>query len=226
MDIDHAQGAASARDDLIRALNEDLGDYFSFTITGTEDVREGVISLAVRYRVDCVVAGTLFEPLQIDVTVVSPTEWAVEPARRSGLLAEVGLGPIDVLLVPLERQIAEKLHAYTRKYNGGSTRVKDLVDFVLISSLEENIDARRLSEAVKHTFERRDTHPVPDRLPPPPGDWERSYRQEATEVGITENLQEAYQLVAAWLDPVLQGTALGAWNHKRRQWSENRADSA
>src|SRR5207302_1891426 len=124
----------------------------------------------------------------------------------SGLLADVGLGPIDVLIVPLERQVAEKLHAYTRDYNGRSTRVKDLVDFMLICQLE-NIDAQRLREAIEQTFAHRGTHDLPSRLPPPPGGWERSYREEAEAVGITEDIREAHRLVAKWLDPVVQGTA-------------------
>ncbi|MGQ0572317.1 MAG: hypothetical protein ACT4P5_22655 [Armatimonadota bacterium] len=41
MDLDHAQGATAAREDLLRALAEDLGDYFTFAVTGTEEVREG-----------------------------------------------------------------------------------------------------------------------------------------------------------------------------------------
>lgn len=35
------------------------------------------------------------------------------PRRVRDLLAELGLGPIEVMLVPLERPVSEKLHAYT-----------------------------------------------------------------------------------------------------------------
>src|SRR5207302_2756458 len=52
MDLDHARGAEPARDDLVRGLAADLNDHFSFTITGTEDVREGNVNLAVRYSID------------------------------------------------------------------------------------------------------------------------------------------------------------------------------
>lgn len=219
MDVDHVQGAAAARDDVLRAAAEDLSDYFAFAITGTEDVRDGNVSLAVRYRIECAVAGTLFETVQVDVTVTPPEVWEVEPARRPGLLADVGLGPIDVLLVPLERQIAEKLHAYTRTYNGPSTRVKDLVDFVIIR-LFERADAQHLSAAIAQTFARRSTHPVPPRLPPPLADWERAYREEAEAVRITPALREAHELAAGWLDPILQGTARGRWDPERSAWAD------
>jgi len=111
MDVDHAKGAVAAREDLQDAAAEDLGDHFSFAITSVEELREGDVPLAQRYRIECTVADTLFETLQVDVTLTPPDVWDAEPARRPGLLADVGLGPIDVLLVPLERQIAEKVHA-------------------------------------------------------------------------------------------------------------------
>ncbi len=183
MDIDHQEGAAAARQDLLRAITEDLGDHFTFAIAGSRELRDGEVSLAERYRMECALAGTLFETLQVDVTVTAPDEWEIEPGRRCGLLAEVGLGPIDVPLVPLERQVAEKLHAYTRPYDGGSTRTKDLVDFVVIR-LFERVDAARLEHAITQTFTRRGTHPVPARLSAPPGAWQVAYREEAEAVGL------------------------------------------
>jgi Nucleotidyl transferase AbiEii toxin, Type IV TA system len=218
LDVDHAQGAAAAREELQRAARADLGDYFAFAIIGSEDLREGEVSLAVRYRMECAVGGTMFELLQVDVSVTSPQPWDAEPARRPGLLAEIGLGPVDVLVVPLERQIAEKLHAYTRQYNGGTPRVKDLVDFVLILTLER-VDSGRLREATRRTFARRGTHPMPLRLPPPAGALTVAYRREAEAVGITTSLEEGYRLAAEWLDPVLAGDAKGAWDPKKGQWT-------
>ncbi len=219
MDIDHRYGAEAAREDLARAVAEDLGDHFAFVIAGRRDLQEAGISLAERYRLECTVGGTLFETLQVDVTVTRPAQWEVEAARRPGLLTDLGLGPIDVLLVPLERQVAEKLHAYTRPYDsGGSTRVKDLADFVIIR-LFERLDADRLRNAINETFRRRGTHPAPNRLPPPPAEWAVAYRNEAEAVGITLDLGEAHTLAAAWLDPVLDLTARGTWDPKRALWS-------
>ncbi len=72
--------------------------------------------------------------------------WDAQPAQRPGLLTDLGLGPIDLLLVPLERQVAEKLHALTRTYSGGeTTRVRDLVDLLLVRQ-HEHVDAAKLRE--------------------------------------------------------------------------------
>lgn len=217
MDIDHILGAAAAREDLLRAADEDLEDYFAFAILGTEEVWEGGRRLALRYRFEASVAGVAFEPLQVDVTNLAPEVWGLERAQRPGLLSEVGLGPIDVMLIPLERQVTEKLHAYTRRYNGESTRVRDLVDLIIIR-LFETVDARRLRDEITRTFARRGTHSVPEEVPAPPADWARAYAEEARAIGIPHTLADAHQIAASWLNPVLQGTATGTWDPERQRW--------
>jgi hypothetical protein len=204
LDADHAGGADAARADLQRATIEDLGDHFGFAVTGSEELREAGVSLAVRYRVESSLAGRTFEPLQVDVTVAAPDPWDAEPACRPGLLAVLGLGPVDILLVPLERQVAEKLHAYTRPYKSGrTTRARDLVDLLLVRQLE-HVDAAALRQAIERVFRRRETHPVPERLPAPPGELAVSYRSEAERVGLVPALEEAGRLLAEWLNPVLE----------------------
>jgi hypothetical protein len=106
----------------------------------------------------------------------------------------------------LERQVAEKLHAYTRTYeSGGSTRARDLVDLLLIRE-HERLDPVALRDAVQRTFDRRATHAIPERLPRPPRELAVSYRREATQVRVASDLEEAHRLVAEWLDPVLART--------------------
>lgn len=219
LDVDHAKGAAAAREDLQRAVAEDLGDHFAFAIAGSEELKEGDLSLAVRYRFECSVGGRPFEPLQVDVSIAVPEPWDAEPAQRPGLLADVGLGPVEVLVVPLERQLAEKLHAHTRQYNGATTRAKDLVDFILIRQ-HERVDAKRLKDAIQRTFARRDTHPVPKHLPDPPLELAVAYRREAEVVGVVTSLEEAHKLAMQWLNPVLACTARGSWDPGKAQWVE------
>lgn len=217
MDIDHRRGAAAAREDLLRAIAVDLHDHFAFAITGTEEVHEGARRLALRYRLEGSVAGVPFELVQVDVTVLAPEVWETEVALRPGLLADVGLGPIEVMLAPLERQVAEKLHAYSRRYNGESTRVRDLVDLVIVR-LFAPVDARRLRQEILRTFAQRATHAVPDVFPTPPANWARAYSDEARAVGIPTALPDAHRIVAGWLDPVLQGSAKGKWLPDQQRW--------
>jgi hypothetical protein len=132
-----------------------------------------------------------------------PDSWDAQRARRPGLLTAVGLDSIEVLLVPLERQVAEKLHAFTRMYkDGGTTRGRDLVDLMLVLE-NERVDAVLLEDVIRRVFDRRATHPVPDRLPPPPREPTLSYRREAERVGVPTSLDDVHRRLGAWLDPVL-----------------------
>ena len=220
LDVDHANGAVAAREDLQHAASEDLGDHFAFAIAGSEELDEGDVRLAVRYRIECSVGGRPFEPLDVDVSVAPPDPWDAEPAERPGLLADVGLGPVQVLVIPLERQLAEKLHAYTRTYDGVTTRAKDLVDFILVRQ-HGQVDAKRLRDAIERTFVRRATHPVPQHFPEPPLELAVAYRREAEAAGIVASLGEAHKLAREWLNPVLVGTAHGTWDPDRAQWIED-----
>jgi hypothetical protein len=73
-------------------------------------------------------------------------------------------------VLPLPQHIAEKVHAYTRKYGASgceSTRPKDLVDILLIAGSEQ-LAAVSMREALEATFEQRDQQSLPSRLPAPP----------------------------------------------------------
>jgi Nucleotidyl transferase AbiEii toxin, Type IV TA system len=107
----------------------------------------------------------------------------------------------------LERQVAEKLHAYTRTYkSGGTTRARDLVDLLLVLQ-HERVDTVSLKDAIHRVFDQRATHTVPERLPPPPRELAVSYRREAERVGLATNLDDVHHLLGAWLDPVLADIA-------------------
>jgi predicted nucleotidyltransferase component of viral defense system len=210
LDADHAYGVEAARADLQEAAVEDLGDHFGFAIAGSEELREAGIGLGVRYRVESSLTGRPFEPLQVDVSISVPDPWDAQPAQRPGLLTAVGLDPIDVLLVPLERQVAEKLHAFTRPYKGGgTTRGRDLVDLMLVRQIER-VDSTLLEDAIRRVFDRRATHAVPDRLPPPPRELAVSYRRDAKRIGLPTDLEDVHRLLGVWLDPVLAGVQSGS----------------
>ncbi len=204
LDMEHATSIESARADLQRAAAEDVGDHFAFALTGQSPMTEGGVALAVRFTLESSIAGRYFEPLQVDVTVATPDPWDAEPATRLGLLSDLGLPPIDVMVIPLERHIAEKLHAYTRTYRGGgTTRGRDLADLLLIHA-HATIDTEHLAREIQKTFARRATHPVPAALPAPPRELAVSYRREASPVGLPTALDEAHRQLAAWIDPILR----------------------
>jgi hypothetical protein len=203
LDADHLHGAGAARADLQRAAIEDVGDHFDFALVGSRELRDEGVRLAVRYQLESHLAGQPFEPVQVDVTIAPPDPWDAELQLRPGLLAGLGLDPLRLMLIPLERQVAEKLHAYTRTYrSGGTTRAKDLVDLLLIRQYI-TVDPGLLRAAIQRVFLRRATHPVPERLSAPPTALAVAFRREARATSTVAKLEDAHHQLAEWLNPVL-----------------------
>lgn len=120
---------------LVEAAALDLADDFEFAITrvGAADIGAGG---GIRFRADAYLGGRLFEPLLIDVGgagTVAPADELTAP----DLLDFAEIEPARIRAIPLEQHIAEKLHAYTRRYGDDqpSSRAKDLIDIILMSEL-------------------------------------------------------------------------------------------
>jgi hypothetical protein len=140
--------------------------------------------------------------------------------RGPDLLSFAGILPAEVPTVPLQQHVAEKVHAYTRIYAGGrvSSRVKDLVDLVLIPA-RFAFEAGRLRRALDATFAARAIQPLPSALPPP-DEWRPGYRRMAAESGLDPELSAGYEQARVFLDPVLGETIPdnAGWDPARRTW--------
>ena len=104
-----------------------------------------------------------------------------------------------VRALDLERQAAEKFHAYARIYahDRPSSRVKDLVDLVLMNEQAELVTSE-LADAVRRVFDERDGTEPPHTLPEPPREWERTYPPLADETGVTiANPLDAWRIISA-----------------------------
>jgi hypothetical protein len=121
---------------------------------------------------------------------------------------------------PFERfHVAEKVHAYTRpRLRGESTRVKDLVDILLIAELSR-LPGERLRRALQATFDARGVHPLPDRLPDPPANWVPSFRRMAKDLRLGyPELAEASRAAQRFLNPILQSQILTIWDPVAWEW--------
>jgi hypothetical protein len=124
-------------------------------------------------------------------------------------------------VIALEQHIAEKIHAYTATYGPQgqhSTRIKDLIDILLIADLASP-HADRLHASLSTTFSTRKRQPLPIALPPPPASWARPYTSAAAEVGLPADLATAHTEAAAFLDPILAGTTAGHWDPAQSRWT-------
>ncbi len=223
LDIDLAGpgGNDATTADLLATGELDLGDHFSFAIERTAKFDPLVESSAVRYHVHADLGGRLFEKFLLDVGFDFPPGWEPETLHGPDLLAFADIEPVAVQSLPLELQIAEKVHAYTRGYGESgivSTRVKDLLDLALIASAC-GVSADRLNRALRDTFGRRDRHALPEALPRPPRDWHVPYARMALDVGLVGELDRGYELAARLLDPVLSGDlGTAVWEPAARGW--------
>jgi predicted nucleotidyltransferase component of viral defense system len=219
IDLDWQAPADELFDAVIDVARHDAGDFFAFTVerAGTPPERLGQ---SHRFRVVASLAERPFDSFQLDVGLRRRSVLEVEWLETPNVLAFADVEPPTVAAVALEVQVAEKLHAYTRIYDGdrSSTRVKDLVDLVLVADLLP-LDADRLREAVKSTFRMRDTHPIPKLLPTPPDDWWPAFRELARAVGAPADIPAAHAGAAALLAPVLSGVVRqGRWSPNDQEW--------
>lgn len=222
MDLARYDGESAATADLLAAQRLDLGDFFVIRGERTATLDAALEGAAVRYRVRVELASRPFETVTLDVGFAPQSSFHPETLTTSHLLSFAGIASFAVPALPLPQHVAEKVHAYTRTYGeaaSASTRVKDLVDLVLIAS-SEAIAAGALRRALEETFTTRATHTLPPHLPPPPLLWDIPYRKLATEVGLDPNLTSGHLAASRFLDPILaHDTTGGLWDPTSQTWS-------
>lgn len=219
VDLDWQAPADQLLDALIDATRHDAGDFLDFLVeqAGTPPDRLGG---SHRFRVVTDLAGRRFDSFQVDVGLRRQAIHAPVVLRTPDVLAFADVDPPSIATLPVEIQVAEKLHAYTRTYDGDrpSTRVKDLVDLVLITELVP-VDAGNLRDALESTFQERGSEPIPRTVPGPPDGWRLPFRELADAVGAPADLVAAHAKAATLLAPVLEGTVKrGRWNPSRQTW--------
>jgi hypothetical protein len=97
----------------------------------------------------------------------------------------------------VEQHWAEKFPAYTRPREAPNSRVRDLVDLLLILEHETPVP-ECVRTAVDATFRRRDTHSVPDVIPALPSDWTKPFVALAAECALDYTAATAHGRVQAF----------------------------
>jgi hypothetical protein len=220
MDLGRADDEDAAIEDFAAAQELALDDFFTFAARRTDALDDADDFRAIRFHITAELAGRVFDQFVVDVGFVVSIPSNPDTIETSDLLSFAGIERVRVPALPLPQHVAEKVHAYTRKYGQSrreSTRPKDLVDILLIIGTEE-LDAAQLRESLQTTFHERAKHPLLSSLPPPPEDWREPYRRLATEVDVEPELDNAYAEAATCLDPILAGRTTGVWDPQRRTW--------
>jgi predicted nucleotidyltransferase component of viral defense system len=220
IDLGRADDEEAATEHLNAAAGIDLGDFFHFEVRRTPALDAATGFRAVRYTVRANLDARRFEQFPVDVAFSEATSIHAEPLFGANALEFADVAALQLPVISLEQHVAEKLHAYTGAFGRDqreSTRVKDLVDLVLIGELAD-LDAKRLRNALAATFEQRVRQPLPKALPPPPSSWGRPYAVLAREVGVAVDIEAGHAAAARFLGPVLRSGVCGHWDPEVQGW--------
>lgn len=184
----------SLRERLQLAASMDLPDFFAFIVGEAMAELNQAPEGGARFPVDARLDGRTFVKFHVDLGVGDEVLEPLETVEGEDWLGFASIPAVVVPALSVEQHWAEKFHAYTRPRETPNSRVRDLVDLVLI--LEHEAPAtEHVRVAVDATFHRRGTHSVPNDVPEPPSDWARPFIALAAECGLEHTLTTAHKRV-------------------------------
>ena len=180
---------------LREAGNLDLHDFFTFVFGNARQGLDAAPYGGARFPVGARLAGRVFAKFHLDVSMGDVLREPYEMLSGRDWLGFAGMASATFPAVSPEEQFAEKLHAYTLPRVGReNTRVKDLVDLVLLIE-RTRLDTSRLRRALRETFQRRKTHDIPPALIPPPVSWSMPFSEMAAECGLEPDMKKHFNVV-------------------------------
>jgi len=182
------------QDTLEEALDCDLADGFAFqaakpSLILVQDAEPSTWRAGVR----AFYCGSPFAAVTVDIVTTDLT--ADDETESLPIEAALIGDSFTMRAVNLARHGAEKYHACVRLYANArpSTRVKDLVDLVLLIE-GDWLDLPALGAALRRVFRERNGAEPPQALPDhPPANWGPVFARLAAETGAT-----IHDVGAAW----------------------------
>lgn len=193
--------ASHIQDMLSAAASGDLGDYFIFRVGSVQMELDGPLYGGVRYPVQALVGNRLFVAFHVDIAVGDYIPLELEMGHERNFLSFAGINPASFPMIPREVQFAEKLHAYTMPRSVPNSRVRDLVDMVLLIR-EGKITPAKVQAALKAVFTLRKSHEIPSVLEPAPDTWRGSFTEMAEECGLKLDLKAGFEVLRLFYSKV------------------------
>jgi hypothetical protein len=191
LDADASKGASQRLwDDLQETVERDLGDHFVIRIGAPQQEFDSPPGGGARFPVEVLLDQRTFAKFHLDVGVGDVVLGSPEWASGEEFISFAGVPPARFRILPIAQQFAEKVHSYTLPHVSGiNSRVKDLVDLVLI--LDKDAPApESVKTAIEATFTHRRTHDIPVTIPAAPPTWTSSFTAMAKQVNISETTVE------------------------------------
>lgn len=179
----------SSRSEIAQHLREaaatQIDDFFAFTIKDEgEQIDPEPDTHVYRFNAQGSLDDRLFEEFRIDVAIGAPLVAPAEELPEGDTLAFAAIAPRRFRAISLPQHFAEKLHALTFPWKDReNTRVKDLVDLVLILELNPP-EPGAVRDAIKSVFGRRERQSIPLKIQDPPDSWRPMYARLALGPGI------------------------------------------
>lgn len=185
------------------AAASDMGDWFRYMIGEPSMDLDGAPYGGSRYPVEARLDGRPFAKFHLDIGMGDIQREPVEWTEARDWLGFAGIARGRFPSIPREEHFAQKLHAYTMPSGERlNSRVKDLVDLVLLIESDE-MDSARLRRDVIDTFRRRGSHDVPEYLEAPPEFWAPVFSKLAEECGISGDITAQFSKVACFFRALL-----------------------
>lgn len=190
------------RNDLRILANRDLNDHFAYEIGKAEIDLENAPYGGARYSVSTLIDKRLFVRFQLDVGADYLLD-EIDVIQGNDWLQFCSILPPAISMISIEQQFAEKLHAYTLpREQRMNSRTKDLIDMVLLLNMKTP-KADDMLRTLQKVFKKRDTHPLPQRLDPPPAVWNDQFIEMAAECGLSQNMQESFEKISEFYNYII-----------------------
>ncbi|MEK7340207.1 MAG: nucleotidyl transferase AbiEii/AbiGii toxin family protein [Candidatus Rhabdochlamydia sp.] len=180
-----------------------LSDFFEYQVSAPQLALTGPPYGGFRFPIESRVASRSFEKFHLDIGIGDICFEPLERLQGKGWLDFCGIPNPMYLVISVEQQFAEKIHAYTLpREHGYNSRVKDLVDMALLIQLQQ-MSRKKLTTALKLTFSRRNTHVLPAALTHPPQEWKAAFEALANECNLKGDMKIIFCLVADFYEETM-----------------------
>ena len=178
--------------DLQEIARIDLQDHFVFRIEKSQFDLKNVPYGGARFPIVSLIDGRLFVRFQLDVGADAVVD-EVDEVKGNDWLNFCGVSAPQISMISVTQQFAEKLHAYTLPRDGRfNSRVKDLIDLILLLKMKKKHDLQKFYLALKKVFKVRGTHTLPDKLLFPPEEWQLIFSAMAKECSLSKNMRQSF----------------------------------